>query len=368
MVPSRGESPATGDANTLPASLPDLGRSLQLAREQAELTVTVAAERLGISDTALMALENGNVGLQHDRIETLRNLRAYANSLGLQGDHYVLVAVEHWPAGVQPFGTTGDTALVPVVSISSAPAGGHSPVGGGAIWASDATGVAEATTTGVFEPVTRPVVLSDIGLVSDASLSDTGQVPMVDTGEVPAVQLAVPRFLKVLVGLVTFLVVVGGVALIEHDNVDHWFHNARSATAHWYDNAKVAVGITSSPKAHATAARKSSSTGTKDGIVNVTTDPSGRSATFNVALASFQVEIKAVNGPCWVQAVAAGSPRTVFGQVLQAGQSHVFPVTSSMTIQTGSGAGRAYIFTGSKQIGSFVPTQVPFTMTFNATN
>ncbi len=363
MVPSRGESPATGDANTLPASLPDLGRSLQLARQQAELTVTEAAERLGIGNTALMALENGNVGLQHDRIETLRNLRSYANSLGLPGDHYVLVAVEHWPVGGQPFATTGDTALVPSVSISSAPAGGHSPVGGGAIWSSDATGVADATTTGVFEPVTRPVVLSDTGL-----LSDTGQIPMVDTGEVPAVKLGVPRFLKVLVGLVTFLVVVGSVALIEHNHVDHWLHDARSSTAHWYDNAKVAVGISSSPKGHSTTTHKSSGARAKVSIVKVTTDPTGRSATFNVALASFAVDIKAVNGPCWVQAVAAGSSRAVFGQVIQAGQSHVFTVTSSMTIQTGSGAGRAYIFNGFKQIGSYVPTQVPFTMTFNATN
>jgi hypothetical protein len=191
---------------------------------------------------------------------------------------------------------------------------------------------------------------------------------MVDTGEVRAVNLAVPRFLKVLVGLVTFLVVVGGAALIEHNNVDHWFGEARSTTAHWYDNAKVAVGITSSPKGHSTATHKSSSAGTKADVVKVTTNPTGRSATVNVALASFEVEIKAVNGPCWVQAVAAGSPHPVFGQVIQAGQSHVFAVTSSMTIQTGSGAGRAYVFTGFKQIGSYVPTQAPFTMTFNATN
>ena len=55
------------------------------------------------------------------------------------------------------------TAVVPVVSISSAPAGGHSPAGGhGSIWPGDATGVADATTTGVMETL-RPTSVNDTG-------------------------------------------------------------------------------------------------------------------------------------------------------------------------------------------------------------
>ena len=103
MVRSRGESSATGDANLLPATLPDIGRSLQLAREQANLTLEDAAQRFGLRSSALEALESGGVGPQHDRIETLRSLRTYANALGLPGDSYVLVAVEQWPArGAHP--------------------------------------------------------------------------------------------------------------------------------------------------------------------------------------------------------------------------------------------------------------------------
>ena len=78
--------------------------------------------------------------------------------------------------------------------------------------------MADATTTGVFEPVTRPVLLTD-----NTSLSDTSQVPAIDTGQVAAVNLRTPRILKVLVGLVAFLIVVGAVALLEHDNVNHWY-------------------------------------------------------------------------------------------------------------------------------------------------
>jgi hypothetical protein len=37
-----------------------------------------------------------------------------------------------------------------------------------------------------------------------------------------------------------------------------------------------------------------------------------------------------------------------------------------MTINTGSGAGHAYIYRGFALIGSYVPKKAPFTMTFNA--
>jgi hypothetical protein len=365
MVRSRGESPATGDANLLPASVPDIGRSLKLAREQADLTVTEAALRFGLRSAALVALESGNVGLQHDRIETLRTLRTYANALGLPGDEYVLLAVEQWPAsgsGLTP--PHGDTAVVPVVSISTAPAGGHSPAGGGVTWPSDATGVADATTTGVFEPITRPLSSSDGGV-----LQDTGQVPIADTGEVPAVKIPTPRILKVLVGIVTFLIVVGGVALAEHDHIDGWAHDVRSSTAHWYDNAKVAVGITSNPKSHsATKTTTSPTTGPKVTSVKVAPALSGQAATFSVPATTFTVKILADNAPCWVQAVVAGNSRPVFGQVLTAGQFHLFTVTSSLTIQTGSGSGRVYIYKGFTLLETYVPTKVPFTMTFNAVN
>jgi hypothetical protein len=359
MVRSRGESPAPGDANLLLASLPEIGRSLRLAREEADLTVPEAAERAGQRGPAIAALESGDVGPQHDRIETLRTLKAYANSLGLPGNDYVLAAVEQWPTTSAPLTPSGDTALVPVVSISSAPAGGHSPAGGpGVQWPSDATGVADATTTGVFETI-RPV-----------QLHDTGQLSIVDTGEVPAVRLPAPRILKVLLGLTAFLIVVGGVALLEHDHLDGWSHDVRSSTAHWYDNAKVALGITSKPKGHTAQAGSHTSPGrtAHDAPYKLVTDPSGQAATFNVPTSTFVVQITAVNGPCWVQAIAAGHPHPVFEQVIPAGQNHNFTVTSSMTIETGSAAGHAALYSGFKLLGTYAPAKTPFTMTFNAVN
>jgi Helix-turn-helix domain len=363
MARSPGESSVTGDANLLPASVPDIGRSLRSAREQSGLTLTQAAERFGLRMSALEALENGGVEPQHDRIETLRTLRTYATALGLPGDHYVLVAVEQWPDGAATPPTNGDTAVVPVVSISSAPAGGHSAAG--AVWARDATGVADATTTGVFEPVTRPVFLNDSG-----AMNDTSQVPVVNTGEVRAVSLGTPRFLRVLVGVVAFLIVVGGVGLVEHDHVNHWFHDIGPNTANWYDNAKSAVGITSTPKGHPTATTTTPTAGSsksngKNPTVKVIPDFSGQSATFNVSAPSFLVRILADKAPCWVQVTVAGNPRPIFSQVLPAGQSHVLAVTSSTTVETGSGSGRAYMYAGLKLIGSYTPAKTPFTMTFN---
>jgi hypothetical protein len=361
MVRSPGESPAPGDANLLPASLPEMGRSLRLAREQALLTIPAAANRAGIRPAVIEALENGEVGPQHDRIETLRTLKAYATTLGLPGNDYVLAAVEHWPAGAPGLAPHGDTAVVPVVSISSAPAGGHWPAG--AQWPSDATGVADATTTGVFDAI-RPLPLHE-------QLHDTGHLSLVDTGEVPAVRLPAPRALKVLVGVVAFLVVVGGVGLLEHDHVKGWAHDVSSSTAHWYDNAKVALGITSKPKSHTTTSATHPTSATKShqsAPYTVVMDPSGQAATFTMAASSFVVQVTAVNAPCWVQAVEPGNPRPVFEQVLPAGQSHNFTVTSSMTIETGSAAGHATFYRGFKLLGSYTPAKTPFTMTLNADN
>jgi cytoskeletal protein RodZ len=359
MVRSRAESSAEGIANLSPASVPDLGRSLRLARELADLTVTEAAERVGLNSVAVEALENGNVGLQHDRIETLRALRTYANSLGLPGNDYVLVAVEHWPSLGLNHTASGDTAVVPVVSISSAPAGGHSPVGGlVSTWPGDATGVADATTTGAMEPV-RPL-----------ALNDTGQVAVVDTGQVPAVSLGAPRFLKFMVGLVAFLIVLGVVGLVEHTHLQDWAHDGRSSATRWINDAKSAVGITTKSTTHTHSSATHSTTPPKTASSKVTmkADPTGLAEAITVKASSFTVKVVALTAPCWVEATTPSQPSPLFEQVLPAGQSREFTVTPSMatTIETGSSAGRAYIYQGTKQIGSYVPTKVPFKMNFTA--
>ena len=364
MVRSRGEDPERGDASLLPASVPDIGLSLQRARELADPTVAEAATRAGLRNATVEALEGGSVGPQHDRIETLRALRTYATSLGLPGDDYVLVAIEQWPPGAPSQPTGSETAVVPVVSISSAPAGGHSPVGGrGSVWPGDATGVPDATVTGVLDPV-RPVSLNDTG-----ALNDTGRVPMVDTGEVRAVNFETPRFLKVLVGLTAVLVALGAAALVENQHLDGWAHDGRTSVTRWINDAKSAVGITSQPsaKTHHAAATHARSTKAVDSTrVTLQESPTHLAASIGVATSPFTVKIVSYKAACWVQATIPGQPTPVFEQVLQANQEHVFTVTSSMTIETGSSAGRAFIYKGTKLIGFYFPSKVPFTMKFTA--
>jgi Helix-turn-helix domain len=347
----RGEGPTKGDGNLMPATFPDIGRSFQAAREAADLTIPEAAAQAGLGTAAVEALESGSVGPQHDRIDTLRTLRTYANSLGLPGDEYVLIAVESWPSTGPVILASGDTAVVPVVSISSAPAGGHSPAGSS--WPGDATGVTDTTTTGM------------IAHVGPLSAYDTGRVPMVDTGEVRAIGY-VPRALKVSVGIVATLVVLSGAALIAHNHLQGWYDEGHTNTTRWYHQAKSALGFTTPTKAH--------HTGTPTPPVKLATkvtyqaDPNGHIETMNVTSTSFTVRIVAVTYGCWVQAIVAGQPNPVYAQVLPANQTETFTVTSSMTINTGSAAGRAFLFKGSKLIGFYYPPKAPFVMTFNAVN
>jgi hypothetical protein len=339
--------------------VPDIGRSLRQARELADLTLAEAAARANLLDAAVEALELGHVGPQHDRIETLRALGAYANSLGLPGNDYILVAIEQWPSGGN--GSPTDTAVVPVVSISSAPVGGHSPAGRlGSMWPGDATGVPDATITGVLEAI-RP-----------ATMSDTGRVPIVDTGEVRVVNIAPPRTLKFLVGLMAFLVALGAVALVENQHLNAWFHDGHSDVTRWVNDAKSAVGISAQPtttSTHHSTSHKPPAKASGPRLVSYKKgNPTGLAETINVAAPSFTVKVVALKAPCWVEATTLGQPSPDFEQTLPANQTHVFTVTSSMTIETGSGAGRAFIYNGTKLIGYYFPSKTPFKMTFNAVN
>jgi hypothetical protein len=241
---------------------------------------------------------------------------------------------------------------VPVVSISSAPAGGHSPAG--SPWPVDATGVTDTTTTGVIERI-GPV-----------SAYDTGRVPMVDTGEVRAIGY-VPRALKVSVGIAATLVVLSGAALIAHNHLQGWYDEGHANTTRWYHEARSSLGFTSKQ----TAAHHTGTPAPPPKLtakVNYQADPNGHVETMNVTSTSFTVKIVAVTYGCWVQAIVAGQPTPIYAQVLGADQTETFAVTSSMTINTGSAAGRAFLYKGTKLIGFYFPPKAPFVMTFNAVN
>jgi Helix-turn-helix domain len=364
MVRSGGESPAEGGANLMPASVPDMARALQLARERAELTVGEASIRAGLGSAVVEALESGTMGQQHDRIGTLRSLRVYADSLGLPGSDYVLIAVEQWPSASPGLPASGETAVVPVVSISSAPAGGHTPApgGNGSVWAGDPTGVADATTTGVL----RPTSVNDTGRLPAL---DTGRVPIIDTGQVPAVNLGAPRLLKFMIGLVTFLVVIGGAALIERGHINGWFDSGRSTTTRWIDDAKSAVGITSNPTGHGHHASTTPTTAARainTSKVTMKAGLGGLSENISVSAKSFTVKVLATKGRCWVSVSTAAGLKPLFEQDLLPGESHTFVVTSSLVVQTGSSAGGAVFYKGTKAIGFYFPPKAPFTINFTA--
>ena len=96
-----------------------------MAREQSGLSLGQAAERAGLPRAEAEAIESGTVGRMRDRVETLRSLRVYADSLGLPGNDYALAVIDLWPeTSTLPKGT--DSGQVPTVSVTSAPAGGHS--------------------------------------------------------------------------------------------------------------------------------------------------------------------------------------------------------------------------------------------------
>lgn len=351
MVLSRGADPAGDETPMTPDSVPDIGRALQHARTQAGLSLPEAARRTGLAPAELEALESGTVGRMADRIGTLRALRIYADTLGLPGDGYVLSVVALWPSLDLP-ARNDTTGVVPVVSVSMAPAGGHSPAGDyGSAFPAGSTGVSDSTITGVMGPV------------GPLPINDTRQVPAYETSQVPVVRQGAPRYLKVLVALVALLVVTGGVGLLLHKQVSGWIHSAQTETNSLLKDGKKDAGFgsaTPGSRHHTTAAP-----GPKVTVVN---HAGGTSVTLNVTASAFSVDVLATPNPSWVQVTDSGSQAPVFAQVIPGGQNRLFPVTQSATIETGSLSGRFLVLDGKRIIGSYIPTKAPFTATFNATN
>jgi cytoskeletal protein RodZ len=346
VVLGRGANPASGEAQVISDSVPDIGRSLLHARTQAGLSLPEAAIRVGLASSELVALESGTVARMPDRIETLRALRAYADSLGLPGDAYVLAVVDLWPSA-DAGARNGDTGVVPVVSVSSAPAGGHAPSGDfGPAFHTDSTGVNEAIITGV------------VGAVGPLSINDTRPVPIFETGQVSAVRQGPPRYLKVLVAVVAFLVVVAGVGLSLHNQISRWIHSARSETSSLIATAKKDTGVsgTTTPSGHKSAVPR----------YTVSTNALKNGGTLNVAASAFEVAVVTSANPSWVQVTNSGSQVPVFSQVIPGGQTHNFVVTGTTTIETGSLAAHFQVVWGIRPLTSYTPTAAPFTMTFIA--
>ncbi len=338
---SRGASPAGGDPRaTTDDSVPDIGRLLAHARAQAGLSLPEAALRVGATSAELEALESGTVGRMADRVETLRTLRDYADSLDLPGERFVLTLVDLWPSLDLP-ARNGDTGVVPVTSVTAAPVGGHSPAG--SFGSAFVTGANEAAVTGVV-----------------GSINDTRQVPVFETGQVAAIRQSAPTYLKVLVAMAAALVVVGGIGLGLHNQISRWIHSAQSTTSRLISEAQRDTGVSSSPPA------KADHHGAVPPKVSVVTAPGAQAATIDVAAPSFSVDVVAQSAPAWVQVTEPTSQAPVFSQVISPGQSHAFVVAQSATVETGSLGAHFIILEGLTTLTIYQPTKAPFTLTVNS--
>jgi hypothetical protein len=328
-----------------------------MAREQSGLSLGQAAERAGLPRAEAEAIESGTVGRMRDRVETLRSLRVYADSLGLPGNDYALAVIDLWPeTGTLP-GRATDSGQVPTVSVTSAPAGGHAPAtGASGGWPSDPAELTDFTVTGVVSPLgSLPAVDGAMSNGSDAESS------IFDTGELPAIKNGVSRPLKVLTAFAAVLVALGIFTLVAHSHFSSWSNTISADSSRWWQDLKVATGITTKKPASATAPAP----GTLP-IVHMVQDPANSHVTVNVHASSFSVKMVAYKQPSWMQVTDASQQAPIYQQVLAGGANTTFPVTRTLTVETGSASARAYIYEGTTFIGFFFPSKAPYTLTFNA--
>jgi hypothetical protein len=199
-----------------------------------------------------------------------------------------------------------------------------------------------------------------VGAVGPLSINDTRPVPIFETGQVSAVRQGPPRYLKALVAVVAFLVVAAGVGLGLHNQLSRWIHSARSETSNLIATAKKDTGVsgTTNPSGHRSAATLPRYT--------VSTNALKNGGTLEVAASAFEVTVVTSANPSWVQVTNSGSQVPVFSQVIPGGQSHLFAVTGTTTIETGSLAAHFQVFWGIRPVTSYTPSAAPFTMTFIA--
>jgi hypothetical protein len=346
MALHRESGPSPRHMRPTSASVPDIGRSLRFAREQARLPLDEAAARANLTPDEAEALESGAVERMRDRVETLRSLRTYADSLGLPGNDYALAVIDLWPhVGVLPAGGR-DSGPVPVVSVTTAPAEGHT-LADGAGRPLDHTGVTDFSVTGV---------------VSSLGLNDAVPLPTVDTGQIPAIRQATPRALKVLVGLAAVLVALGIFTLTEHSNFGPWHKDVQGDASRWVHDLKVAAGLTSNKTPTHRAKSPAKYTPPKVAIHH----DSASAVTIDVSAPTFTVKMVAFGYASWMEVTEPTQQAPVYEQVLPGGSSQSFTVGRTLTVETGSAAGRAYLYDGTKFIGFYFPTEAPFTMTFNS--
>jgi len=350
------------DAAAMPTSAPEVARVLRRTRTRQGLRVEDVSARTGVPAFQLEALEAGTYDRLPDSVGILQALRRYAEFLGLPGDRYALALIDTWPptamvtappvlAGMVPgpLATTGpptaavaitegDTGVVPAVPSAEAAATG---VNANPSWGTGSSlGTPIASSSGSFAPV--PLLLADTGV--------TKAVPK--AGHADRRSGAGPVLLKLLVGVVGVLVVLGVAGLVVNHYRPQWLrsahlpHSAIAATT-----TTVATAGTTHPAGPP---------------VFAVTSSSAAGVTATVRAPNFVVKVIPVGGSSWVQVSDAQHATPIFTQVVPAGTTETFPAQQALTVEVGSSSARIFVYDGSKLVGFFFPQAAPFTMDFKS--
>jgi transcriptional regulator with XRE-family HTH domain len=407
------------DPAVLPSNLAQIGRALRRSRLSQGMAVPDAARRASISIAELEGLEAGDPQHLPDQVHTVNLLRRYAEALGLPADRYALALLDAWPAGTpagqsnpsrpgQPPPASGHvdqrpepthTAAEPPRSPAWDPAGMPTAATKGQT-AEGATGVlpgrpldpfqgapdayprAAGTTAQIpagppgefttgFEQSPGP----SAGLPGDRPATDQMPSLVADTGPTDVVPPRSGRrsgtsvgaggtrprqggdltFLRVAVGLVLLLIVIGAAGLAIH----HW----RPQWLHSLEHNGRGTDATSSTRSRAPTA---SSTPAGGGSVDRAVTTSSTSASVTVHSGNANIRVSSEGNPAWTEVSEPGHSAPLFAGDLQGGQSEQFALHSSLVVQVGSSAGRAAVVIDNKVVREYSPQLAPYTYTFKA--
>ena len=410
MILRRDSAPRRALDPVDPASVPDLARSLRQVRLQRGLDLEEAAAACGLPVGQLEDFEAGTVSRLPDRVAVLKGLRRYADSLGLPGERYVLVMVEHWPdeevvtSSVLTMGVQGEAVAMGAGPITTATTAVTTGPEANSLFLVPET----LTTTAALPAYALPAANGLAAAASEANApaadgapawangtadgdATTDQVPIVlaDTGVTPAVRAWRPRVatfdgdsatVQYLSGFLAVLLVIGCAWL----GVNHWRpqwlrsihipYTSKSlplATAAPKTTAPTAAGSTGPSATTATTAKTAPPVttpqghGTSDKELRITS-VAGDHATFAVRASKFVVQVHCVGGDAWVQ-VSGSTPTPVFAQIVPENGTKNFQGEGQLTMVIGSSAARLTILHGTKVIGTYTPPSAPFSMTFSST-
>jgi transcriptional regulator with XRE-family HTH domain len=352
-------------AVAMPASVPELARTLRRARTRQGLRLEDVSARTGLPLDELERLESGVVGRLDDRVATVKALRTFANALGLSGDHYALSLVEHWPADrpTRPASVTvGGGAHDPtgtVAAAATAPAAAPTAAAG-----ATTAMVPQVTTAAITGPLPAAVAVGGPQVWSDPT-----PVAVVDTGSIPAVSGVphrprrhrpdgTPVWLRVLVGVVAVAVLVGVAGLVVQAVQPSWLR------AIGITHAPDHPGTTGPAPRSGTSATSTTAATQTAGLRLASTTPTA--ATFTVRATTFTVETSAVGNPSWVQITEPGQSAPLYAGVLEAGQSKSFSTQHALVVEIGSSAAHLFVSSAGKNLGFYFPKAAPYTVTFNA--